>query len=174
MVGSTLMPEEEWETNVAEEEKKPEEKPGLAFFAVIALVLFLALFVFFANVQGTRAAAGVEITKHSWTLQSYSDPAGVMSLAIPGTNVTARFDKSGRLTGTGGCNAYSASYTTTDYGIVIAAPIETEMYCPSPGVMQQEEAYLRTLPKANQFRFSDHGLTVYDASGKPVLIFVAD
>jgi heat shock protein HslJ len=173
MVGSTLMPEEEWETQDVEEDQKPAEKPGLAFFAVIALILFLALFVFFANFQGTRAAAGVEITKHPWTLQSYADPAGVMVPAIPLTNVTARFDKTGRMTGTGGCNAYSASYATTDYGIVIATPIETEMYCPFQGVMQQEETYLRTLPKANQFRFSDQGLNIYDASGKPILIFVA-
>jgi heat shock protein HslJ len=168
------MPEEEWETETPEEENKPAEKPGLAFFAVIALVLFLALFVFFANVQGTRAAAGVELTGHTWTLQSYADPAGVLAPGIPGTNVTARFDRNGRMTGTGGCNAYSASYSTTDYGIAIVPPIETEMYCSSSGIMQQEDTYLRDLPKANQFRFSEHGLNIYDALGKTILIFASD
>jgi heat shock protein HslJ len=174
MVGSTLMPEEEWETNATEDENKPAEKPGIAFFALIALILFLALFVFFANVQGTRASAGVELTKHTWTLQSYADPAGVLVPALPGTNTTALFDRNNRLTGTGGCNAYSASYTTTDYGIVIASPIETEMFCSQSGIMLQEEAYLRNLPKANQFRFSEHGMNIYDSSGKPILVFASD
>ena len=155
------------------EDNVPEEKPGLAFYAAFALVGLLVIIVLFANVQGTRASAAVEITRPSWVLESYADSAGTLIPAFPGTRITARFGTAGMVTGTAGCNSYSASYRVKDYGIAVSSLINTEMSCSSPDIIQQEAAYLGDLPNSSIFRFSEKRLNIYDAAGRPVLVFVS-
>ena len=104
---------------------KPVEKPGLAFYGALALVGILALLVFFANVEGTRASAGMEITKSSWTLQSYSGMTGNLIPVLPGSDVTARFGPGGQVSGSAGCNQYVATYILKDYGITVSSVTET-------------------------------------------------
>lgn len=153
------------------DKNKPFEKPGLALIGALALVAFLALLVFFANVQGTRASAGLEITKPLWTLQSYAGATGSLIPVLPGSNVTARFGTDGQLAGSSGCNRYTASYTVNDYGITVISLIGTQRYCTGTGVMQQEISYLHDLPNASIFRISEKSLNIYDAGGKPLLIY---
>lgn len=151
--------------------RTPYEKPGLAFFGALALVLFLVFLILFANVQGTRASAGVDIGRHSWAMQSYANSAGILVPAIPGTNITARFGTDGRIDGTAGCNSYSAPYVVNDYGITIASLIRTDMTCNAPGVLSQEKDFLGDLTNASILRISENQLNMYNAAGKPVLVF---
>jgi heat shock protein HslJ len=151
--------------------RTPYEKPGLAFFGAFALVLFLVFLILFANVQGTRASAGVDISRHSWAMLSYADSSGILVPAIPGTNITARFGRDGRIVGTAGCNSYSAPYVVNDYGITIASLIRTDMTCTAPGVLSQEKDFLGDLTNASVLRISENKLNIYNATGKPVLVF---
>jgi len=132
------------------------QKMGLAFF----------------NVPGIRASAGMLLTQNTWTLQSYVDTSGVLSPAITGTPITARFSTDGKVRGSGGCNQYSANYTTRDLAISISPPVMTEMYCEKSIVMQQETDYINDLSKAVEIRVSESNLNLYDMTGKPVLMFV--
>lgn len=150
---------------------KPVEKPGLAFYGALALVGILALLVFFANVEGTRASAGMEITKSSWTLQSYSGMTGNLIPVLPGSDVTARFGPGGQVSGSAGCNQYVATYILKDYGITVSSVTGTGMYCNSPGVMRQEAAYLSDLPNASIIRISNNSLNIYDDAGRTLMIF---
>ncbi len=69
---------------------------------------------------------------------------------LPGTKVTARFAADGTLTGLAGCNSYHSSFTTDRGGIKIDPPAATRKACASPdGVMEQEAAYLASLPTAD-------------------------
>ena len=53
------------------------------------------------------------------------------------------------MSGTAGCNNYSASYTVDGNAITIGPAISTMMFCADPeGVMEQEMAYLQALPSA--------------------------
>jgi heat shock protein HslJ len=173
MAETKVTSEGETEIEETSDERKPEEKPGLAFFGALALVLFLVFLILFANVQGTRASAGIAMTRHEWIVQSYADPSGKLVPVIPETNVTARFGTDGRVSGMAGCNSYAAPYTVNDYGIMIGSLIKTEMYCSAHGIMQQESDYLSDLPNASVMRISDNQLNFYDTKGKPILVFVS-
>jgi heat shock protein HslJ len=153
------------------EKRTPFEKPGLVFFGALALVLFLVFLILFANVQGTRASAGVDISRHSWEMLSYADSSGIMVPAIPGTNITVRFGRDGRIAGKAGCNSFSAPYVVNDYGITIASIIRTDMNCNAPGVLSQEKDFLGDLTNASFLRISENRLNIYNATGKPVLVF---
>ena len=148
------------------------QKKGLAFYGALALVGVLVFLIVFVNVPDIRASAGMLLTQNTWTLQSYIGSSDVLVPAITGTPITAKFRIDGTVSGSAGCNRYSAHYTTQDLAITISPPVMTEMYCENPIVMQQETAYLNDLSKAVEIRVSESKLNLYDITGKPVLVFV--
>lgn len=150
----------------------PPETMGLAFYASLALIGCLVLMVVFLNYPAARANAGTMLTHTNWTLQSCRDSTGILVPAQSGTEVTAKFESDGRVSGRAGCNGYSAAYTTRDYSISIIGIGSTKMLCHGPGIMGQESAFLSDLSIAASFRVSDSTLKFYDANGKTVLVFV--
>ena len=145
---------------------------GLAFSIALALVGLLVLLIIFLNIPGIRASAGISMTRSDWTLQSYADSTGMLVPLKPGTQVTAIFGSDGTVSGSGGCNHYSAGYTVRDLAISISPPVSSKIFCGDPDVMQQESAYLNNLVRAEELRISESNLRFYDGSGKPVLDFV--
>ena len=148
------------------------QKMGLAFYGALALIGLLVFLIVFVNVPGIRASAGMLLTQNTWTLHSYINTSGVLIPAITGTPITAKFKIDGTVSGSAGCNRYSANYTTGDLAISISQPVMTEMYCENPLVMQQESAYLNNLLKSGEIRVSESNLNLYDKTGIPVLMFV--
>jgi len=150
----------------------PPEKMGLSFYAALALIGILVLMVVFLNYPAVRANAGALMAQTNWTLQSYTDATGIHIPVISGSNVTARFGQDGRVTGSAGCNGYSALYATKDYAINLSFESVTSMLCWDPDIRDQESAFLADLSEASSFRVSESSLKFYDAAGKTVLVFV--
>jgi len=114
----------------------------------------------------TTFPAGVE-----WRLTSYLNGAKVLTSVTGVKPVTALFDSSGKLSGSAGCNQYSATYTVAGTGITITQPISTLMACQEP-VMQQESMYLADLTKASSYSNTPGDtLTFFDASGAVILVY---
>jgi heat shock protein HslJ len=153
------------------DETLPEEKFGLSFWLVLALVGVLVLMVIFMNVPGIRGATGPEMAKINWSLASYANVTGVMVPALADPGVTARFDRDGILKGNAGCNGYSAPYTIYETALNISQPSSASLKCPSQAVMVQENQYLADLPRAASVRIGPDHLVLYDAAGKPLLEF---
>lgn len=109
----------------------------------------------------------------SWTVTSFNDGHAVTS-PIPGTKLTATFAADGTLSGSAGCNGYSATYTTTGGDITISPPAATQKLCAEPeGVSDQEAAYLTVLPEATRFQLGEHGLELLRADGTFVATYEA-
>jgi heat shock protein HslJ len=89
----------------------------------------------------------------SWEVISYNNgKQGVVSVII-GTEVTAEFDEDGQLTGTAGCNRYSAAYQIEGNDISVGPATTTRMMCQEPpGIMEQEQQYLAALESAATYR----------------------
>ena len=95
-----------------------------------------------------------------------------VSSPIAGTELTASFAGSGALTGSAGCNTYTATYTTDRGAIEITQPAATEKFCPEPeGIMEQEASYLAALPKAVGYRISGRVLELLTAEGTSVVTY---
>lgn len=150
----------------------PPGKMGPAFYASLALIGCLVLMVVFLNYPAARANAGTMLTQTTWTLQSCRDSTGILVPAHSGTEVTAKFESDGRMSGSAGCNRYSAGYITMDYGISITGIGSTKMLCHGPGIMDQESAFLSDLSMAASFRVRESTLKFYDVNGTTVLVFV--
>jgi heat shock protein HslJ len=148
------------------------QKMGFAFYGVLALVGVLVLLIVFFKVPGIRASAGMLLTQNNWTLHSYVNTSGVLVPANTRTPINAKFGTDGMVSGSAGCNQYSAPYTTRNLAITISPPVMTEMFCENPIVMQQETAYFNDLSITVELRVSESNLNLYDKTGKPVLVFV--
>ncbi len=106
-----------------------------------------------------------------WDLSSYNNGKGGIVTVVTGTQTTADFQANWKLSGSGGCNQYSAGYTTTaSNGITITQPVTTLMACSEP-IMQQETQYLSLLQKATKFEITGNQLTLFDINGAKLLIF---
>jgi heat shock protein HslJ len=91
---------------------------------------------------------------------------------LPGTTITATFAEGGELSGSSGCNRYTATFTTDGGRIEISPPASSRKLCSEPtGVMEQEAAYLAALPSAVEYRVDGDSLALLTADGTYVASF---
>lgn len=92
---------------------------------------------------------------------------------LPFSEVTAVF-ADGQVTGSGGCNTYSAPYTRDGSNLTIGAIAVTEMQCSEPaGVMEQEAAFLANLAEVAAIEQVGGVLTLLDADDTPLMLLGA-
>jgi N-acetyl-anhydromuramyl-L-alanine amidase AmpD/heat shock protein HslJ len=94
---------------------------------------------------------------------------------LAGTEITASFDESGRLSGSAGCNTYNAGYSTDRGEIKISEPVTTRKLCHEPGgIMEQEAAYLAALQSAARYAIRGRSLELLSAEGTNVVTYTHD
>jgi heat shock protein HslJ len=92
---------------------------------------------------------------------------------ILGTEITARFEGN-QVSGSAGCNTYTATFERTDDKLTISDLTVTEMACTEPeGIMDQEEVYLSLLQTTDSMVQLDGMLPLADVQGEPILLFGA-
>lgn len=100
----------------------------------------------------------------TWTLTEIIIRDDVSS-PIPGTTIAAYFEN-GKISGTAGCNQYFGSYTIVN-GILIEDLSATEMACPEPdSIMQQEAQYLNILRDVMSYTILENQLTLITGDGR--------
>jgi heat shock protein HslJ len=132
------------------------------------------------NTDDSISAESIEIgvnnglTASRWLLQSYSSPQTGLRTPIPGTEITARFEANGNLSGSAGCNTYNGGFTAYDQTLRNNALSASQSLCGDPeGIMEQEAMFLSLMPQAAQFTISAGQLSVFDNGGNRILVFVA-
>ena len=106
-----------------------------------------------------------------WFLVNFDDQ-GSKKKVIANTQTTIQFSTE-RLSGSAGCNRYFAGYQLKNrYDLTIERIVATEMACPDPvGIMQQEDTYLQLLSRAKAYYIRDGQLTLYNENKVTILIF---
>jgi len=138
--------------------------PGFTF-PVVTILLLPFLFA-----AGCTGQPDVHLEGTRWTLTGYVED-GIPAQPLAGTRITLEFGTDNRIGGSAGCNLYFASYEVSGTGITIGQAGSTEMYCSTPGVMEQESTYLVLLSTVKSVTVDDNNLTLSDAQGTPVLSF---
>jgi arginine/lysine/histidine transporter system substrate-binding protein len=88
---------------------------------------------------------------------------------IPGTELTAVFGDSANLSGSAGCNTYTAGYQVSGNSLSIGPITTTQTICAEPpGVMDQESLYITVLGSATGFEIQGRQLTIRSARGQLV------
>jgi heat shock protein HslJ len=118
-------------------------------------------------------AAPLSLTGTTWNLAWYDDTKGVWTKVVEGSSVTATFFNEGRVTGSGGCNGYSADFQLGDpQRIWFRRPEVPDHLCQTPnGVMSQESAFFTDLQWAESYSISDGQLVIFNKENKKILEF---
>jgi len=141
----------------------------IPFLPVLAGVMILIPVLVATGCTGQAPESRLSGT--GWTLTGYVRN-GTPTQALGVTKVTLDFGDNGQISGTAGCNHYFASYGVKGTAITIGQAGSTEMYCVTPGVMDQETAYLTLLGQAKTISVDGDRLTLADATGTTILTFV--
>jgi heat shock protein HslJ len=108
----------------------------------------------------------------TWYLVTFNSGTSGSLNVLPDTEITAFFDGSGIVSGSAGCNRYTASYSVSLNGLFIGSPATTKMNCNSPpGIMTQETYYLTTLQGASTYWIDGDTLTIKNTGGNPILTY---
>lgn len=115
--------------------------------------------------------AGLPLVGTDWQLTNYWDGQGAFVSVIPGTSVTAVFGTDNLLTGSGGCNSFSADYSLSENNaLTIFGVTSTNVACPEPeGIMSQEQAYFAALSMAASYRVNGNVLELIASDGRVIL-----
>jgi heat shock protein HslJ len=108
----------------------------------------------------------------SWILFSYNNGKGAIQSVTSGGVTTAVFGSDNKLTGSGGCNQYSAVYKASGQNVTISQSTSTMMAC-KDNIMQQETQYFSLLPTAATYETAGDQLTLYNTTGTKILIYKA-
>jgi heat shock protein HslJ len=105
----------------------------------------------------------------AWKLLSYRTPTAVTS-ALAGAEITASF-ANGQVSGSAGCNTYTAPYTGGGDGasgpLTIGVIALTFKLCTEPeGITQQEQVYTAALGTVSTFEIVGNELVLLDAQGR--------
>jgi heat shock protein HslJ len=165
--------DQESDTSQSDEGTGPGEQKGYMVSVAVILIAILVVLVVFMNMSGQNATAATTITEHFWSLKSFENPDATSTPVLNGTIITAAFSFDGKLTGSGGCNQYSARYMVKDTLIVNSAIIPTSTTCSGEGIMAQESRYFSLMENATALRVHNRDLTLYGSDGKPILAFTA-
>jgi heat shock protein HslJ len=107
----------------------------------------------------------------TWDTTSFLQDNAVSS-PLPGTHLTATFTDDGTLTGSAGCNTYTATYTAERGKIHIGQLATTRKLCTEPeGVMEQEQQYVAALPQATAYTVEGEQLSLLTPAGTFVATF---
>jgi len=89
---------------------------------------------------------------------------GVVSTAT--TSLSTAVFAEGQLSGTGGCNQFTATYEIDGDQITIGPAAATRMFCNEPeGIMDQEQQYFEALGRARTFSLTPEKLELRDEKG---------
>jgi len=110
-----------------------------------------------------------------WLLVRYRDSKGRMSLIGEENRPFLIFMPEGKVTGSGGCNRFFASYEVSDTALKMGLIGSTLMFCQEPPwLMGMEGDFFSCLQRSARFELAEDSLKMYDAEDRQLLCFVKD
>ena len=136
----------------------------------IIIGLAVAVIGFSAVACSTTGGSGGTLEGTSWRLKTY-DVSGTATPVPAPIVVDAKF-AAGKVSGFAGCNVYNAPATISGATLKIGVAATTLKAC-EPAVTAVETACLAGLAKAATFTATADTLTIFDSSGKQLLVYSA-
>ena len=116
-----------------------------------------------------------ELGGTSWDVSGYNNGQGtIMRINNSDRKLTANFNTDGRVSGSSGCNSYSADYTysAADQTFQLGRLLRTAMACTDGNIMQQEEMFIAALQTVNSYHINWNTLTLKAGDGGTAVILV--
>ena len=129
-----------------------------------------ALALTFLSACTSDAESGLGGT--SWTATGISNNNQAVASSATVTTITAEFGKDDSLSGFGGCNNYTSTWTTTGPDGLTIGPVGSQLKACEQDVMDTEQQYFAALAKVATYQLEGNQLTLRDTQGAVQVSFV--
>jgi len=120
-------------------------------------------------------AQGTDLAGTAWQVTAYNNGKQAVVSVTTGSTIRIEFMPDGRVRGSGGCNSFSGSYTSSAEQLAIGPVGATRRACAEPdGVMAQEAAFLRALETVASARREGDRLELRTATGALAATMIQD
>jgi heat shock protein HslJ len=116
-------------------------------------------------VLATLTAQAQSFAGTSWEVTGFNNGRQAVVSPQTSTTLTLAFSADGRFSGSAGCNNYTGTYTAQGLKLSLGPPAATRRMCPQPGVMEQEQQFLKALQTVATARFEGDRLELRTADG---------
>jgi heat shock protein HslJ len=111
----------------------------------------------------TFSAQSPALAGTAWRVTGINNGKDAVVSLVTGTSVTMHFATDGRVSGSGGCNNYTSSYTQDGSKLTFTSAAATRRMCPAAGVMEQEQAFLKALESTSTAQMEGNQLDLRTA-----------
>jgi len=118
----------------------------------------------------TFAAQANSLAATSWSVVNINNGRQAVVGMVSGSTVTMAFDTAGRVSGTTGCNRYTAAYSANGDTLRFSSVAATRMACADPAVDEQERAFLRALESVVTLGFEGDRVVLRQKDGAMAII----
>jgi len=118
----------------------------------------------------TFAAQANSLAGTSWSVVNINNGRQAVVGMVSGSTVTMAFDTAGRVSGTTGCNQYTAAYRAEGDTLRLSSVAATRMACADPAVDEQEQAFLRALKSVATLGFEGDHLVLRQKDGAMAIV----
>ena len=100
-----------------------------------------------------------------WEVTGFNNGRQAVVSVLANFKLTMEFSKDGKVSGSAGCNTYTASYTFDGPRLVIDQVAVTRKMCPNVELMEQEQQFLKALATVATASFEGNQLEMRTADG---------
>ena len=123
-------------------------------------------------VLASFSAQSQSLAGTSWGVTGINNGKGGVVSVVAGTEVTMNFAPGGKVSGSGGCNNYTSTFTQDGDKLTFTSTATTHRMCFASGVMEQEQAFLKALESVLTARVEGNQLELRTADGALALSLV--
>jgi len=140
------------------------------WIVTLLMIVSLPLAACASSDSAVGGSSAPTLSGTTWELAQFA-PVGQSALvAVPDqVQATAAFTAD-RISGSGGCNSFTGSYTT-DGATIEIGPLATTLKACLPLISDVEAAYLARLDEATSYAITDEALTMSNDAGEVVLSY---
>jgi len=115
------------------------------------------------SVLATFEAQSTALEGATWEVVALNNGRGAVTGLNAGTSLTMVFAEDGRVSGSGGCNQYTATWTRDGSTLRFSPAASTRRMCPGEGVMEQEQAFFTAMQSVATMRLEGEQLEMRTA-----------
>lgn len=127
------------------------------------------------TVLATLSAQPRSLAGTSWRVTGYNNGKQAVVGVLAGTGLTMAFSTDGKVSGSAGCNNFTAPYSGEGQTLALGPVATTRKICATPDrVMEQEQQFLQALATAASARFEGRRLELRTATGALAVALVRE
>lgn len=123
-------------------------------------------------VLATFVAQSTSLVGSTWEVVALNNGRGAVTGLKSDTTLTMVFSADGKVSGSGGCNNYHATWTQEGSSMRFSPAASTRRLCPGEGVMEQEQEFFKAMQTVATVRFDGDRLEMRTADDALALMMV--